>query len=276
MHIGIFGLGIIGLRCADQQEAHGRLVNRWNRSHGKHPQQCSTLEQAAMNIDAACFYLKDREAVRQVAAQIVPYLKGRYLLNHATIDLPTTMWLAEYCQERDVRFVDAPFTGSKIAASQGKLLYYLAGSLEDCEAAAKIIEPTSSGTIAMGAMGHATVMKLATNHIAACQIQAMAEAQAICLGHGISAENFAHGVLRHGTKSTLVETKLPGMLVADYETHFSLENMCKDSHYLTELADVMQLDLPSLRCLSARLQDLCNAGYAEQDYTALGAVYSVD
>jgi 3-hydroxyisobutyrate dehydrogenase/glyoxylate/succinic semialdehyde reductase len=276
MHIGIFGLGIIGLRCADQHESRGRHVQRWTRSQGKHPQQFPTLELAVMNVDAACLYLKDREAIRQIAPHLVPHLQGRYLLNHATIDLPTTMWLAEFCHDHGVRFVDAPFTGSKNAASQGKLLYYLAGNQEDCQTAATIIEPTSCGSIQMGAMGNATVMKLATNHIAACQIQAIAEAQALCLGHGITAENFAQVVLSHGTKSALVEAKLPCMLAADYETHFSLDNMRKDSLYAAELGEVMQLDLPALCCLSARLQELCNAGHAEKDYTALGAPYQTD
>lgn len=273
MKIAILGLGIIGQRCADQYESHGISVSRWSRNSGKHPLQAASLEQAVSDADAISLYVKDREAVRQVATQIIAHLRGRLLMNHATIDLATTLWLADFCQQHGVRFVDAPFTGSKIAASQGKLQYYLAGDADDCAAAAEILRPTCFGSIFMGNMGHATVVKLATNHIAACQIQAIAEAQALCLTHGIQAEAFAKVVTSHGTKSMLVETKLPTMLRGDYETHFSLDNMRKDSHYAAELAAEMQLDLPAMRCLGARLQDLCDAGQAEKDYTALGAAY---
>lgn len=276
MEIALLGLGIIGLRCADHLESAGHQLRRWNRTPGKHPRQNDSLISAVAGASAVCLYLKDREAIRSIAPQILPQMHGAMLLNHSTIDLETTLWLNDACAAAGVRFVDAPFTGSKLAANDGKLFYYLGCAPEDEEQAKTIIAPTSSGCLTMGACGKATVVKLATNLIAACQIQAIAEAQALCGGYGVSDEAFTAVISSHGTHSALVKMKLPNMLVGDFDTHFSLENMHKDSVYAAELAAAKKLTLPSLHCVSQRMSALCRDGHGHKDYTALVLPYQQD
>ncbi len=274
MNISIFGLGIIGSRCADQLEKAGHHVTRWNRTEKSLANEVRNPLEAAEASDILSFYLKDATAMREVVTAISPALKaGKTVLNHSTIDLQTTLWLAEYCQQHECEFVDAPFTGSKMAAGDGKLLYYVAGDASLLKRVETILEPTASTVIPMGSVGNATVMKLATNLIAACNIQALAEAQAISLGHGISPEQFLLAISKHGTASPLAMMKLPSMLAGDFDTHFSLDNMRKDSVYALQLAREQGITLPSMQTVSARMTDLCEQGLAELDYTALVAPY---
>lgn len=274
MNITVFGMGIIGSRCAHNWQQAGYTVTRWNRTPKELPDFVADAAEAARRSDILSFYLKDAKALRAVFEQIRPVLGMQHLLmNHSTIDLPTTLWLAEQCKTIGCRFVDAPFTGSKVAATEGKLMYYLAGSEEDVARAESILAPTASAMIRMGTMGHATVVKLSTNLIAACQIQALSEAMALCLQHGISRESFANAITQHGTASALAKMKLPGMLAGDFDTHFSLDNMRKDSVYALELAQQMGLALPSMQTVSQRMTELCQGGLAENDYTALAQPY---
>ena len=274
MNITVFGMGIIGSRCADHWQQSGAAVTRWNRTPKNLPNFIANAAEAAKVSEVLSFYLKDAKAMRAVFEQLRPVLtSGHFLMNHATIDLPTTLWLAEQCDAIGCQFVDAPFTGSKIAASEGRLIYYLAGSDSNIEKAEQILPPTASALIRMGAMGHATVVKLSTNLIAACQIQALSEAMALCLAHGISKESFANAIGQHGTASALTKMKLPGMLKADFDTHFSLDNMRKDSVYALELAEAHQLSMPAMQTVSQRMTELCEAGLAEEDYTALAKPY---
>jgi 3-hydroxyisobutyrate dehydrogenase-like beta-hydroxyacid dehydrogenase len=274
MNITIFGLGIIGSRCADKLEAAGHHVTRWNRTAKSLPNEVRDPLEAAEASEILSFYLKDATAIREVITSISPALKaGKTVLNHSTIDLNTTMWLADYCQQHGCEFVDAPFTGSKLAAADGKLLYYIAGEENLLNRVETILAPTASAIIPMGAVGNATVMKLATNLIAACNIQALAEAQAISLHHGISAEQFLLAISKHGTASPLTMMKLPSMLAGDFDTHFSLDNMRKDSVYALQLAMEQGISLPAMETVSARMTDLCAEGLAERDYTALVAPY---
>jgi 3-hydroxyisobutyrate dehydrogenase/glyoxylate/succinic semialdehyde reductase len=197
------------------------------------------------------------------------------LLNHSTIDLATTLWLADQCKAAGCTFIDAPFTGSKLAAADGKLMYYLACDEEHIAHAEEILAPTASAVIRMGKIGNATIIKLATNLIAACNIQALAEAQAISLAHGISADSFANVITQHGTTSALVKMKLPSMLRGDFDTHFSLDNMRKDSLYAITLAREAGLEVPCIHTVSTRMTELCKSGLADVDYTALAAPYLI-
>lgn len=274
MNITVFGMGIIGSRCADNWQQAGSTVTRWNRTPKELPNFVADAAEAARRSEILSFYLKDSHALRSVFEQIRPVLTARhFLMNHSTIDLPTTLWLAEQCAAVGCTFVDAPFTGSKIAAGEGKLMYYLAGADEAVARAETILAPTASALIRMGAMGNATVVKLSTNLIAACQIQALSEALALCLNHGISKESFANAITQHGTASALAKMKLPGMLAGDFDTHFSLDNMRKDSVYALELAQQMGLSLPAMDTVSRRMTELCDEGLAAQDYTALASPY---
>ena len=274
MNITVFGMGIIGSRCADHWQQSGAQVTRWNRTAKDLPGFVADAAQAAQASEVLSFYLKDAPALRDVFEQIRPaLLPHHFILNHSTIDLPTTVWLAEQCTGIGCTFVDAPFTGSKVAASEGKLMYYLAGKESDLTRAEDILAPTAVAMIRMGATGNATVIKLATNLIAACQVEALAEAFAICRAHGISTDSFSNAITQHGTASALAKMKLPTMLAGDFETHFSLDNMRKDSVYALELAQQQGLSLPSISTVSQRMTELCNQGHAQDDYTALASPY---
>lgn len=274
MNITVFGMGIIGSRCADHWEKAGFQVTRWNRTPKQLPHEVNDLAEATSASTILSFYLKDAVALRDVVEKIKPVLTPAHIvLNHSTVDLATTLWLAEQCAQCGCRFADAPFTGSKLAAADGKLMYYVACEEDLFAQVEQILAPTSSAIISMGKIGNATIIKLATNLIAACQIQALAEAQAISLAHGISSDSFAHAITLHGTASPLVKMKLPAMLSGDFDTHFSLDNMRKDSVYALELAAVAGVDVPAIDAVSARMTELCNKGLASQDYTALAALY---
>ena len=274
MKISVFGMGIIGSRCAVNWEKAGHRVTRWNRTPRNLPHEITDALEAALESDILSLYLKDAEAVRSVVSAITPALcDGKMLLNHSTIDLETTLWLDAHCRALRCRFVDAPFTGSKIAAAEGKLTYYLAGDKDDLRRAGDILQATAGNLIPMEKSGDATVIKLATNLIAACLVQALAEAQAISLGHGINAESFAKAIGAHGTASLLTSMKLPSMLTGDFETHFSLDNMRKDSVYALELAESCGLSIPAMTAVSQRMTELCAQGMADLDYTALVAPY---
>lgn len=274
MNISVFGMGIIGSRCAENLETAGHQVTLWNRTPKNLPNTVSSPQAAAQASKILSFYLKDAQAMREIFSAIQANLTASHVvLNHSTIDLATTLWLADQCKTIGCSFIDAPFTGSKLAAADGKLMYYLACDEEHIAHAEEILAPTASAVIRMGKIGNATIVKLATNLIAACNIQALAEAQAISLAHGISADSFANAITQHGTASALVKMKLPGMLRGDFDTHFSLDNMRKDSVYAMTLAAEAGLEVPCIHTVSARMTELCNNGLADADYTALVAPY---
>jgi len=132
---------------------------------------------------------------------------------------------------------------------------------------------TSKSLLYCGDVGTATVVKLGTNLITACTVQALAEALAISVSHGVSKEAFLEAVSRNAHASGLSAMKLPGMAAGNFETHFSMSNMWKDSSYAMTLAEEAGLKTPAIDAVSARMLELCDEGMGDLDFSALAKPY---
>lgn len=272
--IGIFGLGIIGSRASDRLANAGWPVATWNRTPKGGLHETAHPADAANGRAILSFYLKDAPALRDVIGQIQNTLQpGQIVLNHATVDLETTRWLAALCTSRGCRFLDCPFTGSKLAAAAGELVYYIGGDAELADELGAYLSVTSKARIHCGDIGSATVIKLATNLISANIIQAAAEAFAITQGNGVDPETLLEAVSQNVSSSKLLSMKLPQMIEGQFETHFSLANMGKDSRYMLELAKTAGVDTPAIAAVSKRMAELCEQGLGELDYSALVKPY---
>jgi 3-hydroxyisobutyrate dehydrogenase-like beta-hydroxyacid dehydrogenase len=271
----VLGLGIIGSRVWSHLTAAGWPVACWNRTHKGLPGEAATPELAVAGVAIISIYLKDAPALREVIARIEPVLSaGQIVLNHSTVDLATTKWLERVCLDRGCRFLDAPFTGSKVAAGNGQLVYYLGGDPALADELESYLAASSKSRLRCGPVGAATVVKLATNLISACTVQAMAEALAITTRHGVPADCLIDAVAHNVSASPLTAMKLPAMVAGNFETHFSLSNMSKDARYMLALADSAGLDTPAIRAVSQRMVDLCAAGLGDLDFSALAKPYA--
>lgn len=272
--IAVLGLGIIGSRAWTRLMAAGWRGACWNRTPKACPGETATPEEAVMSAAVILIYLKDAPALREVVGRIQPFLQpGQVVLNHATVDLETTQWLERICLARACRFLDAPFTGSKVAAGNGQLVYYLGGDPALADALEPLLAVTSKTRLSCGPVGAATVIKLATNLISACTVQALAEALAITTRHGVPAACLIKAVAENVSASPLAAMKLPMMIEGNFETHFSLSNMGKDSRYMLALAESAGLATPAIQAVSRRMAELCAAGLGDLDYAALAQPY---
>lgn len=272
--VAVLGLGIVGSRVRERLIKSGYLVTCWSRTQRGLAGEKNTPREALEGAELVSIYLKDAPMVREVFEKVKSSLtRGVIVLNHATIDLTTTLWLAEQCVAKGCDFIDAPFTGSKDASATGQLLYYTAGDAELVESLSNFLAVTSKGRIHCGKIGAATVIKLATNLISACTMQAMSEALAIAVRHGVSPEIFTEAAIRNASGSPLMAMKYPGILKGDFEPHFTMANMWKDSRYALTLAESAGVHLPAITAVSARMGEMCAEGSGELDYSALAKAY---
>jgi 3-hydroxyisobutyrate dehydrogenase/glyoxylate/succinic semialdehyde reductase len=272
--VAVLGLGIVGSRVRAKLLEAGYPVTCWSRTKRGLEGEKDTPEEALADADLVSIYLKDVPMVREVFGRAKAGLKqGAIVMNHSTIDLPTTLWLAEQCAAKGCDFIDAPFTGSKDASASGQLLYYTGGDEDLVETVSDFLAVSSKGRIHCGEIGTATVTKLATNLISACTVQAMSEAMAIAVRHGVSPEIFSECATRNGSGSALMAMKYPGMVAGNFEPHFTMANMWKDSRYALALAEASGVDLPAISAVSARMGEMCAEGCADLDFSALAKAY---
>lgn len=268
--MAVFGLGIIGSRAADHLDASGYSVRSWNRTPKERPDFEPDALAAAHRSEILAFYLKDVPAVRSVFETIAPALgPGKTLVNHATIDFDTTVWLEARCRDAGCGFLNAPFTGSKVAAAAGHLIYYAGCDGENLKDHLPLLEATSKLVLPVGSAVNATVIKLVTNLISASTVQALSEALRISQACGVSPESLSAAVECNACGSALATMKILPMASGDFDPHFSLGNMLKDSRYALDLAARHGLETPGIATTAGRMQALADAGLGDLDFSVL-------
>jgi len=208
--VAVLGLGIIGSRAGSRLMDAGWKVACWNRTPKGVPGEVATARAAVRDAAIISIYLKDIESVRDVITRVADELSpGKIVLNHATLDLETTLWLDQFCMARACRFLDAPFTGSKVASANGQLLYYTGGDAGLANELELYLSASGKGQLHCGDVGSATVVKLATNLISACTVQALAESLAIASSFGVSAKCLIEAVSLNASSSVLSAMSCP-------------------------------------------------------------------
>jgi 3-hydroxyisobutyrate dehydrogenase-like beta-hydroxyacid dehydrogenase len=274
LNIAILGIGIVGSRVRDRLILAGHRVTCWSRTYRGLEGEKRTASEAVAGADLVGIFVKDAPMLREVMTEVTSTLsEGVLVMNHATVDLPSTLWLAGECAARGCEFLDTPFTGSKDAAAAGQLLFYVGGSEALMEKVKGYFAAISKGWMHCGEVGTATVTKLATNLISASTVQAMSEALVIAKKHGVKPEVFTEAAMRNASGSPLMAMKYTGILKGDFEPHFTLSNMWKDSRYALALAESAGVKLPGISVVSERMGELCEQGMGDLDYSALAKAY---
>src|SRR4029077_5669593 len=127
-NVGVIGLGIIGSRVAAHLREKGFHVFVWNRTLRRVPNFVGTPGEIAEMCDCLQIFVSDDAALLEIANQLTSALAPRHIvLAHSTVSPHSMRAAAEIVESRGGRFIQAPFTGSKMPATKAQLLYYVAG-----------------------------------------------------------------------------------------------------------------------------------------------------
>src|SRR6058998_3114113 len=160
-NIGVIGLGIIGRAVAGHLRRKGFPVFVWSRSPRPVPNFVGSPGELASICNFIQIFVSDDEALLQSAEQLSESLTPRHLvLAHSTVAPDSMRAVAEIVERRGARFVEASFTGSKLAAEKGELVYYVGGTDAALREARPILEASSKEIIAIGAVGQASAIKI--------------------------------------------------------------------------------------------------------------------
>ena len=180
---------------------------------------------------------------------------------------------AEIVEGHGAHFVEAPFTGSKIAAEKGELVYYVGGKPASLREARLILEASSKRIIEIGEIGQATAVKIATNMLTAASVQALAEALGVIQALGVPLEKFAEAMQANASYSTTLAMKMPKMVQRDFEPHFSVKHMLKDMQIANQLGLLHYLDLGVSAAACDRLIEQIQLGHGDDDFSAVARKY---
>ncbi len=273
-NVGIIGLGIIGSRVAENLRRRGFHVFVWNRTPRPFPNFVGSRSEVADLCDFIQIFVSDDDVLLESIEQIKHSLKEHHIvMAHSTVAPHTVRTAAEIVQRKGAQFLDAPFTGSKVAAEKGEMVYYVGGDGATLQRARPVLEASSKEILEVGAIGQATVIKVATNMITATAVQATAEALALVHSAGLSPEKFAAAMRGNGSQSATIAMKLPNMISGDFEPHFSTKNMLKDVEIASRLAGSYGLNLGATEAARDSLRSETEAGRGDYDYSSIVRVF---
>lgn len=273
--IGVIGLGIIGSRVAANLRRAGYDVWVWSRSPKAEPNFLSSAAEVAETADILLIFVSDGPALIEVVRSMAPALAARHLIvNHSTVAPDEARDAAQIAAGASAGFLDAPFTGSRDAAAAGQLIYYIAGASEWIERARPVLSACAKTIVEIGGeIGQASLVKIATNLIAAATVEALAEAMALVDASGVSGAKFLDAFAEHGARSGIADMKLPAMINGDFEPRFALKHMFKDIQLALQAGQTAGVELPAAAAAAGALMAGMQQGWGDLDFSAIAQHY---
>jgi len=273
-NIGVLGLGIIGQRVVANLREQGFHVFVWNRTPRPVPNFVGSPAEVAELCDFVQIFVADDDALLAMMQRMTPNLTSSHIvMAHCTVSPDTMRAAAEMAERRGAQLLDCPFTGSKNAAENGELVYYVGGDEAAIQRVRPILEASSKEIIEIGKVGDATTVKVATNMVTAASVQAAAEALALVSRSGLSAEKFAAAMKNNGSNSATLDMKLPMMMEGNFEPHFSVKHMLKDVVIATRLARNFGIEFGATDASRHGLTEEMRQGRGDADYSSLFRQY---
>jgi 3-hydroxyisobutyrate dehydrogenase-like beta-hydroxyacid dehydrogenase len=272
--VGVIGLGIIGSRIAAALRRDGHSVFVWNRSPRAEPNFLSSAREVAESADLLQLFVRDGEALLEVIRSMGTALgESHVVMNHATVGPAETLEAARLVGERGASFLDAPFTGSRDAAAEGQLVYYIGGEESVLERAMPVLKVSAKAILQMGPVGAATYVKVATNMISAAEIGVLSEALALLARGGVPLPRLMEALQHNVANSGAISAKLPLMLSGDFTPRFSTKNMLKDLQIALRSVEGKGIDLPVTSATAGALMGAVQSGWGEDDFASLARHY---
>jgi 3-hydroxyisobutyrate dehydrogenase/glyoxylate/succinic semialdehyde reductase len=241
MKIGFIGLGIMGSRMAGNLQKHGHTLVVFNRTRAKAQPLidkgaifAESPAQLGAQVDILFTMLAHPDAVAQAA------LRENGFLNHLK---PKAVWvdcssvnpsfsrkMAVAAAARQVRFIDAPVTGSAAVAAGAKLVFWVGGDAVDLEAIQLLLLCMGNKIVHAGGHGMGTSMKMVVNLLLGIGMASFAEAMALGQGLGLSQSMLFDSLLGTPAVPPFLAAKREKIEKGDYEAEFPLRWMQKDLH----------------------------------------------
>ncbi len=274
--VGVIGLGIIGSRVAKTLRDAGHEVFVYNRSPRPEPNFLGSPSEVAENCPVIQLFIRNSEDLTSVAEQLAgggTLSSHHTIINHATVSPDAVEEAQDILTRQGAGFVNAPFMGSRDAGAAGKLIYYVGGEEDLIERVRPVLEISSQEIIDLGTPAEAAVTKIAANLLVAVQNQAIAESIGLAARYGVDPEKFVKAVGATGVAGGLFHMKAPTMISGRFEPHFTAANMLKDARLADALAKILGQSSPSLDVARAGLEQIVEAGHAEEDFAAVARLF---
>jgi 3-hydroxyisobutyrate dehydrogenase len=232
-HVTVLGLGIMGSGIAHNILKAGYPLTVYNRTKEK---AASLIEAGAQSTDSPAVAAQNADIVismvgDDVASQAMwlgPDGAFATMHPHAIAVECSTLsldWIREWhatAAAHNVKSIESPVAGSKLAAESGTLTLLVGGEADVLAKARPVLATFSNNLVHFGPATSGTLYKLINNLQGAIHLQALSEGLVIAERAGLNMEAVLAAVLSGAASSPMVKGKAARVIDRDYEdVHFA-------------------------------------------------------
>ena len=280
--VAVLGIGAMGHGMATSALRAGIPTIVWNRRPAATrdlaelgADVAETVADAARRAPIVVTMVTDTDAVLSIArdqGMLAALAPGAIWVQMSTIGVAGTERVAAMVQaERpDVTLLDAPVSGSRDPAEQGRLTIFASGPEEARSRVAPLFDALGQRTIWVGAVGAGSRLKLVNNTLVALAAEAVATSVALARRLGLATETVIEAVGGGPLVSPWQAAKLERIARGEFSAQFALSLALKDVRLALQAADDDRLAV--LACLADEWRQVVDAGLGDQDLTVVTRV----
>ncbi len=277
--VAVLGIGAMGHGMATSALRAGIPTIVWNRRpeatrdlavQGAHIAESAA--DAARRAAVVVTMVTDTDAVISIArdqGMLAALAPGAIWVQMSTIGVAGTERIATLvsAERPDVTLLDAPVSGSKDPAEQGKLTIFASGPEEVRPRVAALFGALGQRTVWVGAVGAGTRLKLVANTWLALGAEALAASVALGWQLGLQTETVVDGLGGGPLVSPWQAAKLSRIARDEFSAQFALSLALKDVHLALQAAGDDRL--LALGGLAREWQRVVDAGFGDEDVTVV-------
>ncbi|WP_245765831.1 NAD(P)-dependent oxidoreductase [Nonomuraea jiangxiensis] len=278
--MGFVGLGVMGQPMALNLARAGTPLVVWNRTPARsEPLYAAGAEVAASPAEVfdragvVILMLADETAVDAVLGRGTPDFAAR-VAGHTVVHMGTTSpeysgGLQDDIRAAGGRYVEAPVSGSRVPAEQGRLVAMLAGDDDAVEAVRPLLAPLCRDAFGCGPVPAALLMKLSVNLFLITLVTGLTEAFHFADRHGLD-QRLLSDVLDAGPMASAVSRmKAPKLLARDFAVQAGAADVLKNNRLIAEAARKAGLASPLLDVCHTLFEETVARGHGGEDMVAV-------
>jgi 3-hydroxyisobutyrate dehydrogenase-like beta-hydroxyacid dehydrogenase len=280
MKVGFIGLGIMGSRMAANLQKRGYDLVVFNRTRSKAQpllDKGATFAESpaelGAQVDILFTMLAHPDAVAQAALRangFLSQLKPHALwVDCSSVNPSFSKKMATGAAARQLRFLDAPVTGSAPVAKEAKLVFWVGGDGGDLEEVRPLLLSMGNKIVHAGGNGTGTSMKMVINLLLGVGMASFAEAMALGQGLGLSEKMLFDSLLGMPAIAPFLASKRTNIEKGNYEAEFPLRWMQKDLYLASVSAYEAGVAMPVANLTKEIYRFAMREGHETEDFSAI-------
>lgn len=261
--VAIIGLGTMGYGMASNWLAKGFDVSVYNRTRARAEplaargaRIAATPREAAAGADIVAAMVADDTVSRGVwtgaDGALAGLKQGAIAIESSTLTPEWIRELAGLVRAKGGDLLDAPVGGSRAAANDGKLVFFVGGDAATLARARAALDAVGQAVHHLGPTGAGATWKLINNVMGAAHLAVLSEALALAAKAGIDLTQAVELMKTGVSASPMVLNKIGRVAERRYDSpDFSLKLMQKDVGYAEAMARRLGLKLDMVEATDA-------------------------